>query len=327
MRLGNPFCRVVLGAVIVTASICSAHALGQPPAGFRLMLFQATPSFSTTPPSPIDLGPSAVGMTTPHAFALPIQINNPGTATLSISSLSFSPPEAAFTSESLFVLTPPITVPAGSFGPANVLFTPQAAGKRTVQLIVNDNAPGSPHVVQFTGTGIPVAANDIAIILDPNAASTVSVAAGSSATFPIWLLAGASATNINVTVQCTGGPTGTSCGLSDNSTILTGDNFGPTREKIMVTVSVPAKSALLFRGTRNLWWMAAFALGILLVRKDRRNVVRFTAIAALLVMGPVLIISCGGSSGTGGIGSNSLVITATPSPGTPHSLTVPLVVQ
>jgi hypothetical protein len=289
------------------------------------MLFQATPSFSTTPPSPIDLGPSAVGVTTPHASALPIQINNPGTATLAISSLSFSSFDAAFTSESLFVLTPPITVPAGSFGPANVLFTPQAAGKRTVQLIVNDNAPGSPHIVQFTGTGVPVAANDIAVILDPNTPSTVSVAAGSSATFPIWLLSGVSSTNTNVTVQCTGGPTGTSCGLSDSSTFLTG-SFGPTREKIMVTVSVPAKSALLFRGTRNLWWMAAFAVGILLVRK-RRNVVRFTAIAALLLMG-VFIISCGGSSrSTGGTGSNSLVITATPSPGTPHSLTVPLVVQ
>ena len=325
MRSGIAICRVILAVVMVTASTCSAHALGQPPAGFRLMLFQGTPSFSTTPPSPIDLGPSAVGVTTPHAFPQPLQINNPGTATLAISSLSFSPFDAAFTSESWFVLTPPITVPAGSFGPANVLFTPQAAGKRTVQLIVNDNAPGSPHIVEFTGTGVPVAANDIGIILDPNTASTVSVPAGGSVTFPIWLLAGASSTNTNVTVQCTGGPTGTSCGLSDSSTSLTG-SFGPTREKIMVTVSVPAKSALLFRGTRNLWWMAAFALGIVLVRKGRRNVARFTAIAALLVMG-IFIISCGGSSGNGATGSNSLVITATPSPGTPHSLTVPLVVQ
>ncbi|MGC2742598.1 MAG: hypothetical protein WA672_05375 [Candidatus Angelobacter sp.] len=326
MRLRSAVCcHAILAVVIGAGSTCSAHGLAQLPAGFRLMLFQGTPSFSTTPPSPIDLGPSAVGVTTPHAFPQPLQINNPGTATLAISSLSFSSFDAAFTSESLFVLTPPITVPAGSFGPANVLFTPQAAGKRTVQLIVNDNAPGSPHIVEFTGTGVPVAANDIGIILDPNTASSVSVAAGSSATFPIWLLAGASSTNTNVTVQCTGGPTGTSCGLSDTSTSLTG-SFGPTREKIMVTVSVPAKSALLFRGTRNLWWMAAFALGIVLVRKGRRNVARFTAIAALLVMG-IFIISCGGSSGTGATGSNSLVITATPSPGTPHSLNVPLVVQ
>jgi hypothetical protein len=265
-------------------------------------------------------------MTTPHASALPIQIDNPGTATLSISSFSFSSFEAAFTSESRLVLGPPITVPVGSFQPANVLFTPQGPGKRTVQFTVNDNAPGSPHVVQFTGTGVPVAANDIAVILDPGIASTVSVPAGSSTAFPIWLLAGASPTNINVTVQCTGGPAGTSCALDHNSSILTGDSFGPTRDKIVVTVSVPAKAALALHGTRSLWWVAAFAFGILLLRKDRRNVVRITAIAALLVMG-VFMISCGGNSSTGVTGSNSLVITATPSPGTPHSLTVPVVVQ
>lgn len=325
MRLGTAVRRAILAVLVITGSACSAHTLAGPPAGFRPMLFQGTPSFSTSPPSPVDLGPSAVGMTTPHAAALPIQLNNPGTAALSISSFSFSSFEAAFTSESRIVLGPPLTVPAGSFQPANVLFTPQGPGKRTVQFTVNDNAPGSPHVVQFTGTGVAVAANDIAVILDPNAASTVNVAAGSSATFPIWLLAGASATNINVSVQCTGGPTGTSCGLDHNSSILTGDSFGPTRDKIMVTVSVPARSALAFRGTRNLWWAAAFAFGILLVRKDRRNVLRFTAMAALFAMG-VFIISCGGSSG-GGTGSNSLVITATPSPGTPHSLSVPLAVQ
>lgn len=325
MRLGTVVRRAILAVLVITGSACSARTLAGLPAGFRPMLFQAAPSFSTTPASPIDLGPSAVGMTTPHASALPIQMNNPGSATLSISSFSFSSFEAAFTSESRLVLGPPITVPAGSFQPANVLFTPQGPGKRTVQFTVNDNAPGSPHVVQFTGTGVPVAANDIGLILDPGTASTVNVPAGGSTTFPIWLLAGASATNINVTVQCTGGPTGTSCGLDHNSSILTGDGFGPTRDKIMVTVSVPAKSALVFHGTRSLWWAAAFACGILLMRNDRKNVLRFAAIAVLLAMG-VFIISCG-SGTTGGTGSNTLMITATPSPGTPHGLSVPLVVQ
>ena len=173
MRLGTVVCRVILAVLVITGSTCSAHTLAKLPAGFTPMLFQATPSFSTTPASPLDLGPSAVGMTTPHASALPIQMNNPGTATLSISSFSFSSFEAAFTSESRFVLGPPLTVPAGSFQPANVLFTPQGPGKRTVQFTVNDNAPGSPHIVQFTGTGVTVAANDIGLILDPGLASTV----------------------------------------------------------------------------------------------------------------------------------------------------------
>jgi hypothetical protein len=107
---------------------------------------------------------------------------------------------------------------------------------------------------------------------------------------------------------------------------LTGDGFGPTRDKIMVTVSVPAKSALSLHRTRRLWWAAAFVFGILLVGKSREKRRRFAAIAALLVAS-ILIISCGGSSSTGVTGSSTLVITATPSPGTLHSLTVPLVVQ
>ena len=327
MRLGrSAVCHVILALAIVTGSTSSAHTLAGLPAGFRPMLFQGTPSFSTTPPSPIDLGPSAVGMTTPHAGALPVQFNNTGTAALSISSFSFSSIEAAFTSESRFVLGPPLTVPAGSFQSGNVLFTPQAAGLRTVQLTFNDNAPGSPHVVQFTGTGVPVAANDIGLILDPGTASTVAISAGGSATFPIWILAGASATNFSVSVQCSGGPTGTACSLSDNSPLLTGDGFGPTREKIMVTVSVPAKSAISLHRMRSLWWAAAFVFGILLVGKSREKPRRFAAIAVLLITS-ILIISCGGSSSTGVTGSNSLVITATPSPGTPHSLSVPLVIQ
>lgn len=327
MRLGTVVCRVSLAVLVITGSTCSSHALAKLPAGFRPMLFQGAPSFSTTPASPIDLGPSAVGMTTPHAFPLPLQMNNPGTATLSISSFSFSSFEASFTSESLVGLGPPLTVPAGSFLPASVLFTPQGPGKRSVQLIVNDNAAGSPHIVQFTGTGVTVAANDIGLILDPNIAATVNVPAGGSATFPIWVLAGASTTVINVTVHCSGGPAGAACSLSDTSPMLVGDGFGPTREKIMVTVTVPAKSALSLHRTRSLWWAAAFVFGILLAGKSGDKRRRFAAIAALFVTS-ILIISCGGSSSPPVVtGSNSLVITATPSPGTPHNLTVPLAVQ
>lgn len=322
MRLGSAV-RVILAVVIVSGATCSAPALARlSGSGFRPMLFQGTPGFSTTPPSPLDLGPSAVGITTPHAFPQPLQINNPGTAPLSISGFSFTPFEANFTAESVFL--PPITVNPGSTRTPGVLFTPQGPGKRTIQLSIIDNAPGSPHLVEFTGTGVAVAANDIAVILDP-AVTTVNVRAGSSTTFPIWLLSGTSQGNIIVNVQCSGGPSGTTCALDTNSALLTGDSFGPTREKIMVTISVPAKSVLAFQGARPLWWTAAFVFGILLVGKNRGKLRRFMATAALLIISAVMI-SCGGSSGGGG-GSTPLVITAMPSPGTPHSLTVPLVVQ
>ena len=104
MRLGIVLHGLILAVVIVTGSTCSANTLAQHPAGFRPMLFQGTPGFSTTPASPIDLGPSAVGMTTPHAFPQPLQINNPGTAPLSISGSSFTPFEADAVSNSNMVV-------------------------------------------------------------------------------------------------------------------------------------------------------------------------------------------------------------------------------
>jgi hypothetical protein len=320
MRLQTAVSRVIVAVVITAGSTCSAHGLAQLLAGFRPMLFQGTPGFSTTPPSPIDLGPSAVGVTTPHAFPQPLQINNPGTAPLSISGSSFTPFEATFTAESVFL--PPITVNPGSTRTPGVLFFPQGPGKRTIQLSIIDNAPGSPHVVQFTGTGVAVAANDIGIILDP-AVTTVNVLAGGSSTFPIWVLAGPSLPNSSLTVQCSGGPSGAACSLDHNTDILIGDSFGSTRDKFMVTVSVPAKSTLTLDRMIPYWWTAAFVFGVLLVWKSSGNVRRFAALAALLIISAVMI-SCGGSSSSL---STPLVITATPSPGTPHSLTVPLVVQ
>jgi hypothetical protein len=71
MRLGTAVSRAIVAVVIMAGSTCSAHGLAQLLAGFRPMLFQGTPGFSTTPPSPIDLGPSAVGVTTPHVFPSP----------------------------------------------------------------------------------------------------------------------------------------------------------------------------------------------------------------------------------------------------------------
>lgn len=313
---------LIFAIAIVASAACYTQTLARLPGpAFRPMLFQGTPGFSTTPASPIDLGPSAVGVTTPHAFPLQLQINNPGTAPLSISSFSFTPPEAGFTAESLFL--PPITVNPGSTRTPGVLFTPQGPGKRTVQLSIVDNAPGSPNIVQFTGTGVTVAANDIGVILDPTL-TTVSVPAGGSTTFPIWVLAGPRLGNTNLAVQCTGGPNGTSCSVDHNTDILTGDSFGSTRDKFMVTIVVPAKSALSLHGKRSLWWVATCVFAILLVQKRRRNVFRFAVIGALIIFS-AMMISCGGSSG--GSGSAPLVITVTPSPGTPHSLTVPLAVQ
>ncbi len=303
-------CRVAV-AIVITGSVCWA---------------QGTPGFTTTPASPIELGPSAVGMTTPHGGAVPIQINNPGTAPLVVSGFNF-PTGVMFTSETQFLF--PVAIPPGSsFTPA-LLFTPQVAGRQTVQATTIDNATGNPHTVEFTGTGVVVPANDFLMIVDPGTVSPVSVTAGSSTSFPIWLLAGAGLgpTTIN-SLQCSGGPVGASCTLSPGFTALPliGDSFGPTRDELMVTLTVPPKSAAL-RHT-SVWWGMAGSVVFFLLCWTRRNHAPFVAI---LVMGAFLI-SCGGGSKPvavpgSPVGTNSLVITATPVSGSPHTLSVPLTVQ
>jgi hypothetical protein len=303
-------CRVTI-AIAITGSACWA---------------QGTPGFTTTPASPVELGPSAVGMTTPHGGPVPLQINNPGTAPLVVSGFNF-PTGIMFTSETQFLF--PVTIPPGSsFTPA-LLFTPQVAGRQTVQATTIDNATGNPHIVEFTGTGVVVPANDFLMIIDPGTASPVSVTTGGSTSFPIWLLAGTGLgpTSIN-SIQCSGGPVATSCTLSPVFTALAlvGDSFGPTREELMVTLTVPPKSAA--QRHTSVWWGMAGSAVFLLLGWTRRNPAPFIAI---LIVGAFLI-SCGGGSKPVAMpglpaGSNSLVITATPTTGVAHTLTVPLTIQ
>lgn len=292
------------------------------------VLSQGTPGFSTTPAPPIDFGPSAVGETTPHAFPISLSINNPGTATLSISGFSL-PAEFAFTSETTSWFPPPPIDPGLSLQ-FNMLFTPQGAGLRTGQLMVFDNAPGSPHAVQLTGTGVNVAANDFAIILDPGASSPISVAAGGTATFPVWLLAGPNPHTMTLTLQCSAGSN--ACNLDSTSAFLDGDSFGNTRQKIMVSVSVPPRSALLtgppsapgFRWA--LFVGSAFFLLYTALKHGRR-----VPIALAVLSMAALLVSCGGSGSSspannsiGAANSSVVVITASPTSGTAHSLSVPV---
>lgn len=283
------------------------------------LLWQSTtPGFSTTPAPPIDLGPSAVGVTTPQGFAVPLQINNPGTAPLTISAISFSP-DFTMSAETLFVV--PTTInPGASSNQIPLLFKPQGTGLRTGQFTTTDNASGSPHSVQLTGTGVDVPANDFGIVLDPGTASPVNVTAGSTTAFPVWLLAGPNLGNTSLTVQCSAGSN--ACNLDSTSEVLVGDSTGTTRAKIMVSLSVPSRSALLLKRPSALFWgfPACASLALLGCRKRGRHVRIGLAVLSMAF----LLVSCGGG---GSSANNTVVITAVPTQGTAHSVSVPLSVH
>jgi hypothetical protein len=148
------------------------------------------------------MGPAAVGVTTTKGSVQVMDFQNAGTAPLTISNYAFTPSEGEFSAESLFC--PPVTLDAGQIKRVEVLFFPTGQGKRSFALSLTDNAPGSPHTIQFTGTGVVVPANDYSLIVDPGVVAPVSIAAGGLIHFPVWLLAGPGLGNTSLTIQCSG---------------------------------------------------------------------------------------------------------------------------
>jgi len=279
-------------------------------------------SFSTNPPSPINMGPSAVGVTTPAylppPYYFPFQIVNSGSAPL-VLNYNFSTTEFSF--DSFTNLANPLTVAPSSSVTGGLIFTPSAVGTRTAQFVSTDNAPGSPHSIQLTGTGVAVAGNDFIGILDPSGPNTVTVTPGKATTFTFWFLAGPGtySPSLALTSQCSGGPKGTSCTMQ-RGTVLA---FGAlSRVSSTVTVTVPASSGALHDPLRLPWWSVLPIAGFLFVRKPHKGSKMLTGMALGILC--FSSVSCGNSSTV----TAPLVITGTwVGQGVVHTFTVPLKVQ
>jgi hypothetical protein len=316
--------------VLLFASNVPLHGRGVGINGTMPLMMQAgSPVFSATPAS-VDMGPVAVGVSTPifavpPPFAEPIQISNTGTAALT-ANFSFSSPEFAF--DSATNLPNPVTIAAASSVNGGLVFTPSVAGARTGQLISNDNAVGSPHTVQLTGTGVTIPANDFAVILDPAAPTTITVKAGQTATFTIWALAGLGLNapiSSGSTPACTGGPVGTTCSTTPG-TFFGLSSAVNTRQKLIVSVTPPATSGALHRSVPVLWGLMGVA-GILV--GVRRRMEWGTALLCLVVICCGSLIACGGGSASQG-NTTPLSITISQqegSAGVNHTLVIPMNVQ
>jgi hypothetical protein len=132
---------------------------------------------ATLSPNPLAFPNTLVG--TP-ATALPMTLSNPGTAALTITSISVIGTNASSFAQTNNCGT---SVAAGATCTITVTFTPAAAGSLSASISVADNATGSPQTAALTGTGTqPQAA------LSPNPLAFPSTPVGTSATaLPITL--------------------------------------------------------------------------------------------------------------------------------------------
>lgn len=255
----------------------------------QLISAAQTPGFSVDHPGPVDFGGSPVGGTgsSPGGQERGFTISNSGTGVLSITAVQFT---SAFFIPVSSPLQLPINIQPGSFSPTlGIVFAPTVAGPQTGSVTFTDNAPGSPHIIQFTGTGL--AGADFSFVSE-FASPSATVPAGQSANYNLELASGPQFSG-NITIGCQGLPPGTGLIVF---TIDRGNVFGlPPRTVSPLGVQITTRAtAVASNHLTGFWFGAAVAFGLLLVSR-RHATAGPMLLACFTVLMLCSLIACGGA--------------------------------
>ena len=270
----------------------------------------------------ISLYPASLGFSSQligtTSAAASVTLTNTGSGALDISSLALGGSNGA--DFNISESSCGAYVQAGSNCIISLTFTPDASGVRGATLAVNDNLPGSPHIVSLSGMG-----SDFSL----GAGSTsATVTEGQTATYNLQIVSLGDFTGpITLSANCTAVVAGTSCAITPNSVNLTGAAPVP----LTVSVSTPVQSAGL-SVWRFLPWIGftLFAGGG--IRKRRHGRLVFVPAMVMLLVFAVGCAVVGPSNGgvaqqiTTPPGLYTVVVTGA-SGSVSRSLTLTLVVQ
>jgi hypothetical protein len=267
--------------------------------------------------------------------------------TVSVAGASFSPASVTFPSQTVGTGSGPVPVTltntgavaltvtsvtiggvdAGEFSQTNnctkvepsanctikVQFMPTAAGGSTANLMVADNAAGSPQKVALSGTG--TAATDFAVGPASGSKSSETITAGQMASFNLAITPSGSFSG-TVNLSCAVTPVATPAPLCQvpASVNVTAGTVAPVTVTVSTTAPVTAGSMSSGNFPSNLgfipWTLALLASGLLLGGYERRMP---AAAAAMIVVALLALPGCGGGGGGGSGGGGS----SPPPPGTP----------
>jgi len=183
------------------------------------------PAVTLTPAS-LSFGNQSVGLASP---ASPVVVTNTGNSALTIGSIAVSganAPDFAQTNTCTAAIAPAASCSI------SVVFTPAMSGPRSAQIIITDNASGSPRQIPLSGTGASVTAPDFSISAAPQSAT---LAAGQSKGFTLSVSASGGFSQ-PVTFACSGLPAAAACSFSPAS-VTPGASSPATTTLTLTTVS------------------------------------------------------------------------------------------
>ena len=225
-----------------------------------------------------------------------------------------------------------ILPPGGAAPPLRVSFTPMAPGLRTGQLVITDNAAGSPHVVQFSGNGIAVNAGDFTLTTAPNSSNSVTIVAGQAATYDLLAVSGAGFSD-SVTLTCAGFPINSTCAVDPKTFLLGGTTFiGTSPQGVKISVNTAPHTSSSSNSPAMPWYGLISFAGMLLMKRPRRRISLVSLVLLPALIFVAVFASCGGgqpspppSAGTPA-GTYPITLTATSGKLT-HNIKLTLIVQ
>lgn len=254
----------------------------------QLISTAQTPVLSLNNTGPVDFGGSPVGGTgsIPVGADRSFIVSNTGSALLTVTDIQFTGP---FTIP--FSIRPqlPFDLPAGTLRSFVVEFGTGIAGSQSGSMTITDNAPGSPHIVQLTGTGL--AGAEFTFVPD-FASPSATVPAGQSASYTLELASGPQFSGA-IAMGLQGAPPGTSLIVFP---LDRGNVFGfPARSVEPLSVQITTRSvAVASNCVPGLWFGSAMALGLLFF-SPRKTRAAAMLLACLVVLAISSFTACGGS--------------------------------
>jgi hypothetical protein len=142
-----------------------------------------------------------------------------------------------------------------------IVFTPTVGGARSGTLTVTDSAPNSPQTLRLTGTAIDFA-------LSPDGDTTVAVANGQNAVFPL-LFTSSSTMHGTATFTCTGAPLNAACNVTPSSISL--DTTATVSVVVLTGVPSTSLSKAIPPGQHQyrFWLAALLPLSLFALRRVR----------------------------------------------------------